>query len=623
MKRLSMLLIPCIAISANAATFNAQGKTINSNDAKNPGIVKFEKNKAVKAKNNKTKPTALAKTYTPTRVKKTWGQYEQATDIYYLNGYKKSKDRYFTEIETFEKNDEARLNEPINQYQNNNFTPYPNKTGNNCQNIAYDFSSDYTIKQDEYASAFYTFSYDHNVSYKPYSSFENENTALAAIGYNESMDNRWNNGSTSWRCEWSAPGLIGNYIHSCGQGIGIYNIVGDDDLTYDRNKNCTDSRVQNYKEGIKNHEAKYFIEYVAERAYIHSFKDRNGRQYAQHPQNPYKYNDPANTMHIGNVIATTLKNQTTYNAEAAALDDYIYKNRVIEFVPYTENGQKTGAGLSLNAISVSGITSQSYGTRIGLSGSNQWFYGHYTLDNNTQLPYLSEGVSLSRYDKPEIYMVSNALFTKQEKVQHDGNNSDFIGITDSWGASTVAAAMTADLLQKHPFYKWHPEVVKALWLSAYSDNLTSEIRAKNTEGLKSSRLTTFDDLLFNNFSRFWYGNNEDYFKNEKLSFTENVEPGQKYAIAIAWLVRGDYALDPAFKNISSNFRLNIYDANTNRIITSSLKTGMLEKPSTFRKVEFTTPSATTKIKVEIERIKNTGDRIILGYNKHKVLPNQD
>ena len=70
MKRLSMLLIPCIAISANAATFNAQGKTINSNDAKNPGIVKFEKNTAVKAKNNKTKPAALAKTYTPTRVKK-------------------------------------------------------------------------------------------------------------------------------------------------------------------------------------------------------------------------------------------------------------------------------------------------------------------------------------------------------------------------------------------------------------------------------------------------------------------------------------------------------------------------------------------------------------------------
>ena len=61
MKRLSMLLIPCIAISANAATFNAQGKTINSKDAKNPGFVKFEKNTAVKAKIKTNKPTALAK----------------------------------------------------------------------------------------------------------------------------------------------------------------------------------------------------------------------------------------------------------------------------------------------------------------------------------------------------------------------------------------------------------------------------------------------------------------------------------------------------------------------------------------------------------------------------------
>ena len=61
MKRLSMLLIPCIAISANAATFNAQGKIINSNDAKNPGIAKFEKNKATTAKSNINKPSALAK----------------------------------------------------------------------------------------------------------------------------------------------------------------------------------------------------------------------------------------------------------------------------------------------------------------------------------------------------------------------------------------------------------------------------------------------------------------------------------------------------------------------------------------------------------------------------------
>lgn len=47
MKHLSMFLMSCLAISTNAATYNAQGKAINSKDAQNPGIVVYEKTKVI------------------------------------------------------------------------------------------------------------------------------------------------------------------------------------------------------------------------------------------------------------------------------------------------------------------------------------------------------------------------------------------------------------------------------------------------------------------------------------------------------------------------------------------------------------------------------------------------
>ena len=91
MKYISLLLASCFAASASAATYNAQGKIINSKDAKNPGIVKFEKSKTVAAKNNINKPAALAKPAsigTVDHVTKTWAMFNTNTNKYYLNGYR-------------------------------------------------------------------------------------------------------------------------------------------------------------------------------------------------------------------------------------------------------------------------------------------------------------------------------------------------------------------------------------------------------------------------------------------------------------------------------------------------------------------------------------------------------
>ena len=120
-----------------------------------------------------------------------------------------------------------------------------------------------------------------------------------------------------------------------------------------------------------------------------------------------------------------------------------------------------------------------------------------------------------------------------------------------------------------------------------------------------------NDLLKNNRSRYWYGNNDDHFDNEKITFSDAVEPGQKYAIATAWLIDGKYTLSK--KKLSSNYTMTIYDKATGNILAKSDNGA-----STFRKIEIKAPAGVTQITVEIKRITNAGDRVIIGFNKHKI-----
>ena len=611
MKRLSMLLIPCIAISANAATFNAQGKTINSNDAKNPGIVKFEKNKAVAAKNNQNKPAALAKTYTPAQVTATKGVYDQNTRKYELNDNTNIPEaQYLSTIDQLEKADNPRKNDWSRNYNEPSMRQLPNKTGNTCyitNLISYiephysNFTIDYTRATPEVTASTDNNGIPYSIGY-----YANNNV------YDYSMELEGVN-----RCN------TGPYANTCGQGIHIYSIAGDEPISPAYNGICTDSRQKNYKEGIKLFYANKFIRYYAPKAAIHYYKDRTTTRYAQHPVKPYD-----NNMHIGNIISSINQNQTIYNMEAAALDDYIYNNRVIEFAPYTNNGGKTGAGIALNAISVAGATG-----RIAFSNNTipatytedpnnnpNRLLGHVNLEDTPALPLLKSGENRSNYQKPEIYNVSDGLFNAGTQIVHDNNEYEYEAISDAWGASTVSATMTADLLERHPFYKWHPEVVKALWVSASrterTDNkfFSTNIYNRNNRNYIAS-LATFDDLLFNNKSRYWYGNNTDFLSNNVITFTEDVEPGQIYSFAIAWLVRGDYAVHE--KVLSTEFNLTVsYKHPSGKTEIFKQQAYKIATYRHFPRVSI--PAGVNKVTVTIERTRNTNDRIILGYNMHKM-----
>lgn len=612
MKKIASLCLTSLLLaSANAATYNAQGKIINSKDAKNPGIVKFEKNKVAATKGSAIKPTSLAKSYAPTQVQARKATYDQNTKTYTLNGDNNviSESEYLSQIDSYERYDAARRNGVSTQYTNNNMPVIPYKSGNTCKRVNDDFSNEYYYFDFDYASATRDadFSlYNGNVTY--------------AIGYYDNPINHYdmylsqNNTTLAWRCEGLVYQNAPYYAHTCGAGIHIYTIAGDDPVSFNGNS-CVDSRQKNYKEGIKLYYANQFIHHIAERVSTHHYKDRYGNKFAQHPSNPY-----ASNMHIGNIISSPYKNQSIYNKEAASLDDFIYTHRVIEFAPYTNDGGRTGAGLALNAITVAGATAQSifYKTE---TPANKSIDGHMTLASNPGYPLLKNGNNNSKYLKPEIYNVSDGLFSEDKKIKHDNNEYEYEAFSDAWGAATVSAAMTADVLERYPFYKWHPEVVKALWISSNYKRTDSEadranIYDRNTANYIGS-LSTFEDLLINNKSRYWYGNNTDYLSNNKITFTESVEPGQKYAFAIAWLVRGDYALNEY--NLSSNFQLTIsYKLPSGSTKTYSSKDGGIQRPATYRSLKpIDIPAGVNSVTVTIERIRDTGDRLILGYNRHK------
>ncbi|MDY6332836.1 MAG: hypothetical protein SPL52_15160 [Fibrobacter sp.] len=580
MKYISLLLASCFAASASAATYNAQGKIINSKDAKNPGIVKFEKSKTVAAKKNNNKSISLAKTYTADQVTAVKASFNSNTNAYTLNGNTISIAQYKDFVDNFEKNDKPRKTYTRLNYTNP-ATPYASNNGSNCAINSYPTNDNF---------------------------FNDREGALDAMEFMTQYSER----NSTHKCNF-AP-----YINACGAGVKMYNVVGDNKISLN-NKSCKNSVLRDYSLGIQHYYAHQFLKAAAPRiAEISTVNEGNARtshKFAQHPLNPYQ-----NNIQIGNIISTSTKDVALYNEEAAELDDYIYHNRVIELAPYTENGKKTGAGISLNAISVGGVSNPE---------SVPYREKFYTLGGSTPSPKFANKTGAD-YLKPDIYSFSYANNTTDDYervILHGGNKVDFMGLNDSWGGATSAAAMVADLLSKYDFYKWHPEVVKALMLTAHSrepvvktDYTTPyEFSFSNPSKFHSQlykHVPSLREMLTNNISRYWYGNNNDFFTNEKITFTENVEGGKQYNIAIAWLVRGDYAMTE--RHLSSIYQIKIYNNQNGAQLATSEH---LKTIATQRYLDLNIPTGVSKIKIEIIRTRNKGDRVIIGYNLHKITQN--
>ena len=245
MKYIPLILASCVAVSANAATYNAQGKIINSKEAKNPGIVKFEKNKAVAAKNTPNKQNSLAKTATPAttdviQVIPYEGRFSTSNNSYTLkvNGYNQNvstQQQYTDLVDYLESQDAARNNANYHSsiYQNSHTyeTNYKYSNGSDCRitSTSYNYNAFFN---DVYADI------------------------LNGLHFNPTYS-----GSTPTHgCSGS-----GTYSNTCGRDINIYNVVADyNPITFNGNScKITDpteaNRALNYAYRIQHYYANQIL----------------------------------------------------------------------------------------------------------------------------------------------------------------------------------------------------------------------------------------------------------------------------------------------------------------------------------------------------------------------------
>ena len=325
-----------------------------------------------------------------------------------------------------------------------------------------------------------------------------------------------------------------------------------------------------------------------------------------YPTRPDLYSpDP---IYIGN-HSYGLGSDAYYENKVKFVDDYVYNTRVIEVASagnsaklYNKNVSPTGRGMNV----------------ITVGAANRLESGEYAYDDETSIknPRLKED-KFYDYDKPEIINMANVFFNKGATYTYNYNGANsFPPIFDETSSATpYTVGMIADLLHQKPFYKWHPEVVKALLLTSSVMSLAHNTHQQedidsNTNKLIGRGMPLYSAMIDGNRSRYWLGNKDDFFKNEQIIFEEpNITAGNTYRIAIAWLVEGKYLLEN--KEIAQDFDLRVSQPGSTDETSYSYN-------NPFEMVEFTAKN-NKNLTITINRFHNRGNnRVMLGYNLYEV-----
>ena len=139
-----------------------------------------------------------------------------------------------------------------------------------------------------------------------------------------------------------------------------------------------------------------------------------------------------------------------YATQAKDLDNYIYRNRTVEIVAAGNHssGLLSPEGYAANAITV----------------------GARNVKNNVATGYQEATyTSGSPYNKPEIYNYTNFYVNDYKRAYSYPGKQDktFLPYYEgSEAAAAITAGMVSNMVSYNEFYKWHPEVVKAVMVNA-------------------------------------------------------------------------------------------------------------------------------------------------------------
>ena len=294
----------------------------------------------------------------------------------------------------------------------------------------------------------------------------------------------------------------------------------------------------------------------------------------------------------------------SYDAIDAAYDNYIYTHGVTEFLaagnfsPDRQSRQTVKSpGKAVNAITVGAMNPLQ---RTNSSGAYGYFYMPYSNYINSEIGNA----------KPEIMNIGNF---------YDVGFVGFDGYFDGTSAATpYTAAMAADLMTKHPFFKGHPEMVKPVFLTT---TLGNTIGSRDTDGGAVLGIPAYNLMASNkSFSGYLKNYSDDKLfkdadgKDKALTFDMNgVVAGEKYKLAVSWLVKGGTV--QKLKKIPLNLLVTVAQPNGN-----SMTYLILTFSNDYTRQNLVVPFTvlyTGTVRVTISRLGNNlapKDPITIGYH---------
>ncbi len=258
---------------------------------------------------------------------------------------------------------------------------------------------------------------------------------------------------------------------------------------------------------------------------------------------------------------------SNYSEAARVLDNYIYQYRTVEIVAAGNSGATNG-NLEAKAHAVNAIT----------VGAIDF------LDGNAITNYTSWNYSYSHPRKPEIYNFSDFYMNDKRRTYTKQNTTytfqPFYDGTEAAAAYTTG--MVSDLLSVNPFYRRHPEVVKAVLLA--SGDISIDLQ-NYSHYPATNRVPTYYSVISDrnhtnqiHQSRYWVGDfnkiktyNDSYVQQHGNDYRNQIRFSVKtsdfgtnsFSAAIAWLSSGDDVVKCG--KIPQDFDLKVYASNDGNV----------------------------------------------------------
>lgn len=307
------------------------------------------------------------------------------------------------------------------------------------------------------------------------------------------------------------------------------------------------------------------------------------------PNNPANFDTP---ILIGSNSWTFLVDFPEYAPGDADMDNYIYENRVVEFVAAGNDGNNP------NKVDMVPPPARAY---------NAITVGAISPADDKYVSYSTSGNARSLSDKPEVANYTNFIFPDPtfSPKPDDVYNGYFNGTS---AATPFMAGMTANLLSQHPFLWWHPEVVKSVLIAGSNPVGNPDFDIDGTADFEAG-IPHYSNFSWNDAYRwsFWEGENDCCFDaNREIVFNEySIQQGKRYRIAISWLNSGEYAIQ--HQRNPQDLDLSVWQDGV-RIANSN------SAYNPFELVDFVAPSS-SPLTIKIKRRYNllATEKVILGY----------